>query len=641
MFLVATVIHFDIASLFIFAITIFYVVYRKLYRAYSSLVFLGINILYALICVFDIFVSSDMLNNAPIAMETFMFLYYLLKYMASILYVIYIILVTNSRDIIKKRRNGILFSLPFVITLGFLIANFFTGYIYYFDANNVYHRGNLIFVFYGLSFIYVVIGIIWLLFNRKMFDFSELFSLFSVYALSIMALIVQYFIDYVLIEILSTSLGFLLLSVTVERSQLIVDPRTGLKNKTNFERTTYTIFRRNVEGGVVIFYVKNYSVIYEKYSYEIALKNIRTMVNYLSRAFQSEIKYDSYYIDGGIFALITKDDDEAAILASKINEAIITVYNKQLAFNVDYVLCSAKLPYDFKNFDDFNEFIFSFSDSIEFNKKLMNMKDVKSDEKHNILMRLDDILDKVIENKEIMVEYQPIYQLSDKKYRAVEALARIYDSELGVIKAESFIEYAEKNNRIFEIDMIIIEKVFQFYNAYQLSDYGLTFIGINLSTQTICDREFLYQLMRLEKKYGVDRNMIFFEVKERESTTFNQHVFDTIVQMMAHGFQFSLDNYGTGSMPVDNLVKVPYKNIKIDNTFAKSYNNQNTRIIIDNTIRLFKRLNRMSICVGVEDEEAAKEIEALNPDGVQGYYYSKPLALDELIEFLKKENNIA
>jgi EAL domain-containing protein (putative c-di-GMP-specific phosphodiesterase class I) len=365
------------------------------------------------------------------------------------------------------------------------------------------------------------------------------------------------------------------------------------------------------------------------------------MSNYLSKAFLNEIKYDSYYLDGGIFALITADDDEAALLASKINEAIVNVYAQKLEFNADYVLCSAKLPYDFKDFDDFNEFIFDFSDSIEFNKRLMNMRDVKTDDKHNIIMRLDDILDKIIEKKEIMVEYQPIYKLVDKKYRAVEALARIYDSKLGVIKAENFINYAEKKNRIFEIDMIIVEKVFQFYNAYQLSDYGLEFIAINLSTQTICAKEFLLHLIRLEKKYNVDRNRIIFEVKERESATFNQHVFDTIVQMMEHGFIFALDNYGTGSMPVDNLVKVPYKNIKLDNTFAKNYGNKNTHVIIDNTIKLFKRLNKLSTCVGVESEEAARVLEALNPDCVQGYYYSEPLALDDLIIFLKKENNLA
>ena len=128
------------------------------------------------------------------------------------------------------------------------------------------------------------------------------------------------------------------------------------------------------------------------------------------------------------------------------------------------------------------------------------------------------------------------------------------------------------------------------------------------------------------------------EYKERERTTFKQYAFDTIQRMMDEGYLFSLDNYGIGCMPVDNLVKVPYSNVKFDGTFAKSCVNKETSVVIDNTIKLVKKLNKVSICAGIEDESSAKILEALNPDYVQGFYYSKPLPLDNLIAFLIEHN---
>ena len=108
--------------------------------------------------------------------------------------------------------------------------------------------------------------------------------------------------------------------------------------------------------------------------------------------------------------------------------------------------------------------------------------------------------------------------------------------------------------------------------------------------------------------------------------------------MMDLGYLFSLDNYGIGCMPIDNLAKVPFANVKFDNTFATSCVNKETSVVIGNTIKLFRNLNKVSICAGVESEESARILEALGPDYIQGFYYSKPLSLDNLIAFLIEHN---
>ena len=96
---------------------------------------------------------------------------------------------------------------------------------------------------------------------------------------------------------------------------------------------------------------------------------------------------------------------------------------------------------------------------------------------------------------------------------------------MGIINAEDFISYAEKKDKIYDIDMIIIEKVYDYYNKNKFKELGIKHIAINLSIQTLLNSKFFRDLDKLEKKYNINRESIYFEIKEREKTTFNQRAF--------------------------------------------------------------------------------------------------------------------
>jgi len=629
------ILHFNIASLFIFAITIFYVVYRKSYKAYSSFTFLIINILYIVICILDLLVSSNI--GLPILpKKIFMFAYFYIKYIVSIIFVIYLLFITNSIDILKNKLRIIIFLIPFVFTSAYLISNIFTGQIYYFEGDS-YIRGNYIFLFYGLCFIYVLFGIIWIIRFIKMFRPTEIFSILSVYFLSIVALIIQYFNGDVLIEILCSSLSFLLLSITIEKSSMIVDPKTGLKNKNQFVNRLFVSFKRKKEIGLVLMYIKNLSLIYEKYNYDIATTMIKKMISKLSKAYLDKLYYESYSIDTGVIGLITLDFNDANKLVNLINETLMGTNFSQVGFNMDYLLCVSRLALDFKNLDDFYNFQSDFIYRVTFDKEIINISELKKDPKYGVLFNLDNIIEKAIDNKDIIIEYQPIYNTKEKKYTTIEAFVRINDDKYGLLEANQFISYAEKKGLIYNLDMLIIENVYSNYKKL-LEDTLVNHITINISAHTLLNDEFLKELKKLEDKYSIEKNKVYFEIKERDKSTFIPKAFERIKKMMSFGYLFSLDNFGIGCMPVGNLAKVPFVGVKFDKSFSKDIKSDETRIIIEDTIKLFNKLDKISVCTGIENSDDAMAVEKLKPDYLQGYYYSKPLRLEELIQFLKIKN---
>lgn len=633
--LLENIVDFNYAALIIFIMTAFYVVYRKVYKAYSSQLFLLIVISYAIITLLDILVSTNILPEIPL--KVLMFAYYLLKYLVSIVFVLYIITLTNSRVILKKISAKIIFSIPCLITVAFLIVNIFTGSIYYFEGTT-YYRGDLIFVFYGLSFVYVIFGLIWLTYNCRLFSKTENFALYSVYVFSLAALFTQYFKDEILIEMLATSISFLLLNITVERSQMVVDIKTGLKNKPIFKRTINSMFKRKDSHGLVVFYIRNYLVLYDRFEYKEALKKLRYFSDVLSKILILDFKYDTYYLENGLFGLIVNDYEETKRFATRLNSAIIKEIETMNLFNIQYTLCSVDIINDFKMASDFHNFMFNFADSVTYDKTVISIDDIKRDVKHNILIKLDDILDKVITNKDIGVEFQPIYDFSEKKYTAIEALARIDDKELGIINADNFVPYAEKKAKMYQIDMIILEKVFSLYRKNKMEMKGIKHLTINLSIQTIANQTFINDLLRLERENNIDKSIIVFEIKERDDVAFDKYDYAAIETLRRLGYALSLDNYGVGCLPVSSLAKVPFTNVKFDNLLSSHCADKDTYIVLDNTVKLFNKLNRKTIFAGVEDEKTAQVIETLKPNYAQGFYYSRPLDLKDLIIFLKKHN---
>ncbi len=633
--LLENIVDFNYAALIIFIMTAFYVVYRKVYKAYSSQLFLLIVISYAIITLLDILVSTNILPEIPL--KVLMFAYYLLKYLVSIVFVLYIITLTNSRVILKKISAKIIFSIPCLISVAFLIVNIFTGTIYYFEGTT-YYRGDLIFVFYGLSFVYVIFGLIWLTYNCRLFSKTENFALYSVYVFSLAALFTQYFKDEILIEMLATSISFLLLNITVERSQMVVDIKTGLKNKPIFKRTINSMFKRKDSHGLVVFYIRNYLVLYDRFEYKEALKKLRYFSDVLSKILILDFKYDTYYLENGLFGLIVNDYEETKRFATRLNSAIIKEIETMNLFNIQYTLCSVDIINDFKTASDFHNFMFNFADSVTYDKTVISIDDIKRDVKHNILIKLDDILDNVITNKDIAVEFQPIYDFSEKKYTAIEALARIEDKELGIINADNFVPYAEKKAKMYQIDMIILEKVFSLYRKNKMEMKGIKHLTINLSIQTIANQTFINDLLRLERENNIDKSLIVFEIKERDDVAFDKYDYAAIETLRRLGYALSLDNYGVGCLPVSSLAKVPFTNVKFDNLLSSHCADKDTYIVLDNTVKLFNKLDRKTIFAGVEDEKTAQVIEKLKPNYAQGFYYSRPLDLKDLILFLKKHN---
>jgi EAL domain-containing protein (putative c-di-GMP-specific phosphodiesterase class I) len=214
------------------------------------------------------------------------------------------------------------------------------------------------------------------------------------------------------------------------------------------------------------------------------------------------------------------------------------------------------------------------------------------------------------------------------------------DDKLGFVSPEEFIKVAEQTGLISQIGEIVFKKVCAFISENDPMQYGLDYIEVNLSTIQCMDPDLYDSFIRIMKKYHVPASAINFEITESAMIQNVTAMEDVTGKFRQDGFNFSLDDFGTGNSNFSYLIRYPFKLIKIDKSFLwNSEKNHKNAIVLKNMLELIKDLGKDTVVEGVE---TAAQRDMLRADGVrylQGYFYSKPVPPDDFLKYLKDFNS--
>ena len=239
--------------------------------------------------------------------------------------------------------------------------------------------------------------------------------------------------------------------------------------------------------------------------------------------------------------------------------------------------------------------------------------------------------------KNFTINFQPIYNIQEKKFTSCEVLLRFKDEQLGVVSPDEFIVVAEKTGLIQDIDKMVIRRACQFlYRHPEIESYGFDCIEINLSAADfftdICD-----DVRSIVTSCGAKPEMLCFEVTETAATKHPENLTRFMTSMARSSYKFALDDFGTGFANLAQVADFPFNIIKLDKTLLNSEKSA-VQVMFDELVRMFSKMNLLTVTEGVETEEQANRVISLESDYIQGFYYSRPLPEDEFIEFIKKNN---
>ncbi|MDO7597100.1 MAG: EAL domain-containing response regulator [Pseudomonadota bacterium] len=229
--------------------------------------------------------------------------------------------------------------------------------------------------------------------------------------------------------------------------------------------------------------------------------------------------------------------------------------------------------------------------------------------------------------------FQPKVDLKTGRVSGAEALARWLHPEHGVIAPYAFIDLLEQGKQIDELTFLMLEKAAAASRLLDDKGYTMT-ISVNLSLTSLSDITLAKKITQVVRDAGVDPAQIILEVTESAAMTDVAPALENLARLRMHGFGLSIDDYGTGYSSMQQLTRVAFSELKIDQSFVKDIaTNQALRIIVESSIDMARKLGVKSIAEGVETQEDWDTLKSMGCNMAQGYFIAKPMSLYSFIEF--------
>ncbi|MGB0030072.1 MAG: EAL domain-containing protein, partial [Candidatus Sulfotelmatobacter sp.] len=241
-----------------------------------------------------------------------------------------------------------------------------------------------------------------------------------------------------------------------------------------------------------------------------------------------------------------------------------------------------------------------------------------------------------LDKKELFLVYQPQVDIVSGKIIGLEALLRWQHPTLGLVPPDKFIRIAENCGLIVPIGEWVVRTACRQARKWQDEGLPAVSIAINVSAVQFRQEDFCELIRRVLHETGLAPQYLELELTEGLLLANADVTFSVLQELKAMGLTLAIDDFGTGYSNFNYLRQFRVSKLKIDRSFIRDVAvNPDDAAITTAIISMAKSLNLKVIAEGVEDEAQMSFLRAHQCDEIQGYYFSKPLAVDKVADKLR------
>jgi diguanylate cyclase (GGDEF)-like protein len=242
-----------------------------------------------------------------------------------------------------------------------------------------------------------------------------------------------------------------------------------------------------------------------------------------------------------------------------------------------------------------------------------------------------------IDNHEFTLYFQPKIELENGRIKGAEALLRWFpDGGKDAVRPDIFIPVAESTGMIVEIgEWVIREACMQ---CKRIQDQGAKGFSMAVNISAVQFKRGNLENIVLDALYvsGLEPTCLELELTESLLLEDEYDIKGQMSRLSAKGISFSVDDFGKGYSNLSNLSKFDVKTLKIDQSFVfQMFDTPQNAALVEAIVRMAKALGLKIVAEGVETQRAANILSLLGVDSGQGYYWSKPLPIDDFIEYAR------
>lgn len=244
-------------------------------------------------------------------------------------------------------------------------------------------------------------------------------------------------------------------------------------------------------------------------------------------------------------------------------------------------------------------------------------------------------LRRAFDHQFLFLVYQPQVSLQDHRVVGVEALLRWRNEDGNFIPPDQFIPIAEQSGLIVSIGHWLLRVALYDLLRLQTAGYSDIKMAVNVSAVQFRQPSFVEMVDAALRDTGADPQCLELEITESVAALGADHVAQVLRQLRARGIRVAIDDFGTGFSSLSYLDRFPANRLKIDRAFVWALDSDKSEArIAELVVTLGRKLGMNVLAEGVETAEQAELLRKLECDDAQGYYFAKPMLIDDLLGWL-------
>ena len=484
---------------------------------------------------------------------------------------------------------------------------------------------------FRIVIIYAVTSLLWILFSDTLFQYFPVGNTTANIK------------SYIFIALSALLLLYLMKQLWSAQNDLLLkeyeDDLTGLQNRSSLQNTLSDFISNKEKFHLLFIDFDRFKMINDLYGHESGDSVLIQVSNRLrtNQYIKPQDVVARWVADEFIILLKNRTDDEIAIFIDDVfsDSAVpLQIYGKEIINSIS--IGSVQYPHDSTVASELLRFA---EIAAEEAKKSVGSTHVPY-RKHlsdlaNRELYLEEGLKDALENNELLLNFQPQILTNTQEIIGLESLIRWKHDDQFISPGE-FIPIAEKSGLIIKIgDFVLRETCKQIPIIEEVIHKELLF-SVNVSARQFYQMDYIARTKQILEETKIHPSKIVLEITESIIMEYTDFVIESLQELKDLGFQIAIDDFGTGYSSFKYLELLPVNMIKIDQSFTQSIHNVRTKAIVQSIISLGHNLKLKILAEGVENVLQVNCLKELDCHYLQGYFFSKPLSVENLLIEYKK-----
>lgn len=537
----------------------------------------------------------------------------------------------------------VLVYLPAMVSVVIISLNPLLNTVFYIDPVQGYQRREFLSLLYVAGLYYLVFTLVIIVAYGQNVRKDKRIAFTLLPLIPCLGTIIQHFYPQYSIESFFMALLLLNMYITVESPADYIDYVTGLQNK-NALFTNFSV-AMSMKKPVSIVTIAIDKI--DAWDKEFGTANTNSLILEVSSYLSHLSKRSSVYSLGrGRFALYISSENfwanmrMAELIADGILERFessfdITKTNKVILSNR---ICVYNCPDEINTVSLLEKYLLAESyATMPTDRTFLRADDIDftlNDKESLISAKIHDLHN----DNTIRLSFLPELNAALNVFDSVKTELTMFVPDVGYVKSRNLIYVAEKYGLILGLYDHILELLFKMIRDSHLMSYGIKSVEIIMPISFLLKKNKVERLVNLAAKYDIPPKLICFELAKNSLLNLDGVIVDNMKAISGTGFRFIMENYGNGYINASALVDMPINAVTIDKLLTRSaLDSELAHRLMCCTIDFLKEFDLEVKAEHIETKESKEYALKLGCDYLQGYYFSSPLKIYELTEFLKKE----